>query len=166
MGIVRGIKGAFFTDGQAQGGDAVFAKNPGIKVVDTLYAGAYTSDAGFTATQNIITAHPGITGLWVDDDDLAVGAVKALQARGLLGKVAIVSTNGDAAIPLIRAKQVQFTSALCPINDGVRVMNSLAALLAGQAVSSYVAPDVRGITPANIASNNTWLANCAGMKGT
>jgi ABC-type sugar transport system substrate-binding protein len=161
IAIIRGIKGAFFTDGQAQGGDAVFKKYPGIKVVQTLYANAYTSGAGFTSTQNIITAHPGIKGLWVDDDDIAVGAAKALQARGLLKKVAIVSTNGDAALPLIRKGQVRFTSALCPSNDGVRVMNALAKLFAGQPVPSYVAPKIVGITPQNIKKYSKYLASCA-----
>ncbi|HVD78814.1 MAG TPA: substrate-binding domain-containing protein, partial [Vicinamibacteria bacterium] len=45
---------------------------------------------GLTVMENILTAHPEVRGVFATNDQMALGAMEALDARGLRGKVAIV----------------------------------------------------------------------------
>jgi ABC-type sugar transport system substrate-binding protein len=45
--------------------------------------------------QNIVTANPDIAGVFCKNDEMALGAVQAVNARSLSGKVAIVGIDGS-----------------------------------------------------------------------
>lgn len=59
----------------------------------------------YSVTQTALTAHPDINAIWSANDDMAIGALKAISAAGKTGKIAIVGTD---AIP----------EALAAIRDG------------------------------------------------
>jgi ABC-type sugar transport system substrate-binding protein len=49
-------------------------------------------------TEDLLTAQPGISGIWVHDDTMCVGVVQAIKAMGFEGKnIAVVSYNGSKA---------------------------------------------------------------------
>lgn len=57
---------------------AVIKKYPGIKVLDAKYAN-WNRDDGFKVMQDFLTRFKHIDAVWAQDDDIAVGVLKAIQ---------------------------------------------------------------------------------------
>lgn len=60
----------------------------------------FKRDQALNVMQNILTANPDLNGVFCQNDDMALGAVQAVKAKGLTGKVFIVGVDG---IPDARA---------------------------------------------------------------
>lgn len=48
----------------------------------------------FEKTSSMLVAHPDIDGIWAANDNMAMGALEALRAKGLAGKVKVVGVDG------------------------------------------------------------------------
>jgi ribose transport system substrate-binding protein len=161
VGIIRGIQGADFTEKMAEGGDPVFEGAEGIEVVDQQFAGAYTTEAGLTTAENMLTANPEIDGIWTDSDDQAVGAIQALEARGMLDKAVVVSTNGDpAGLRELQKGRLDWTEALCGVDDGFLAIDSMLKALNDEELPDRVQTKIVDVTPANIDQHIAELEKC------
>jgi ABC-type sugar transport system substrate-binding protein len=67
----------------------VASKYPGIKIVDVAYSEANPEKAA-TNVNNWLTKYPGLDGIFAIDGTNASGAAAALEAKGLVGQVALV----------------------------------------------------------------------------
>jgi ribose transport system substrate-binding protein len=67
----------------------VAAKYPGIEIVDVAYSEANPEKAA-TNVNNWLTKYPNLSGIFAIDGTNASGAAAALEAKGLVGKVALV----------------------------------------------------------------------------
>ncbi len=61
-------------------------------VADQITNGA--QGPGQTAMENILTAHPDVNLVWTINEPAALGAATAIKAKGLTGKIKIVSMDG------------------------------------------------------------------------
>ncbi|WP_123026700.1 sugar ABC transporter substrate-binding protein [Mycolicibacterium stellerae] len=120
VGYVHGIRGLTFSERQAEGAKEVFTANPGITLIDGPYAGQFSSDAGLTATENVLTAHPDVNALYFDNDDIALGGILAVQQRGRpMDSIVIIGTDGGApALEAVGAKTMDMTISLCGYATG------------------------------------------------
>jgi ABC-type sugar transport system substrate-binding protein len=120
VGYIHGIRGLTFSELQAQGAMEVFKANPGITVIDGPYAGEFSSDAGLTATENVLTANPDVDALYYDNDDIALGGILAVQQRGRsMDDIVIIGTDGgDPALDAINAGTLDMTVSLCGYATG------------------------------------------------
>lgn len=71
------------------------AEYPDVKLVDAQPAD-WQRAKGFSVASSMLVAHPNIDGIWAANDDMAMGALEALRARDLVGKVKV---SGVDAIP-------------------------------------------------------------------
>ncbi|HLO99425.1 MAG TPA: ABC transporter substrate-binding protein [Fimbriimonas sp.] len=78
--ILEGIPCTVNTD-RVEAAKEVFAKSPGIKILDSQ-SGMWNQDKAFTVTQTLLTKHAQVDAIWAQDDDMALGAEKALKAAG------------------------------------------------------------------------------------
>lgn len=160
IGIIRGIRGADFTEKQGAGAQGVFDKEKGIEVVAETYAGAYASDAGLKSAQNMLTANPDLDGLYIDNDDIAVGVVQAVEERNL--DLKMVSTDGTTAgLEAVKAGRLHYTQALCGVDDGKRAMDALERLFAGEQVEEQVQTKLFEVTPDNYDELEPELRKCS-----
>lgn len=53
---------------------------------------------GMAATENILTAHPDLNGLFASSEPSAVGAAQALKSRGLAGKIKFVGFDASEGL--------------------------------------------------------------------
>src|SRR5216683_341738 len=54
---------------------------------------------GLNVMQNLLVAHPDVTGVWSANDQMALGAVAALRSAGKIGQIPIVGVDGaDEAV--------------------------------------------------------------------
>ena len=89
VALISGVPGNESQDARAQGFIDAVAQVPGMKLVAQQPANSERS-LGLTVMENILTAHPEVKGVFATNDQMALGAMEALDARGLRGKVAIV----------------------------------------------------------------------------
>jgi ABC-type sugar transport system substrate-binding protein len=127
VGWIHGIRGLNFSEQQRIGGTPVFKSNSGITLVDGPYGGAFSSDAGLTATQNLLSRNPNLNAIYYDNDDLALGGIQALKGRGIdPSKVFIVGTDGGpVALAAVKKGSLNATYSLCGYAQGVRVIDIL-----------------------------------------
>lgn len=72
------------------------SENPKIQLLDQQTA-EWNRNKAFQVTQTLLTKHSGkVKGVWAANDDMALGALQALKAAGLQGKVPVV---GIDAVP-------------------------------------------------------------------
>jgi ribose transport system substrate-binding protein len=153
LAVIRGPSGIAFVQDDKAGLDRVLKKYPKIKVVFAQNSKDLSVGEGLRLAQDALTAHPNINGLWVEEDDLIVGAARALQARGLAGKVPVVTMDGDPkAFQLIKQGVVTLDAALPTYSWGINQMRILHAYLANKKpIPKYVPSKVVWATKANVA---------------
>jgi ribose transport system substrate-binding protein len=89
VALISGVPGNESQDARAQGFIDAVAQVPGMKLVAQQPANSERS-LGLTVMENILTAHPDVKGVFATNDQMALGAMEALDARGLRGQIAIV----------------------------------------------------------------------------
>lgn len=111
--VVVGLTSATATTnvGRLNGFEArVAAEYPGIQIVDVAYSASNPQTAN-SNVNNWLTKYPNLAGIFAIDGTNASGAAAALQAKGLVGKVALVGYDAyPANVDLL--KQGVFTALI------------------------------------------------------
>ncbi len=102
------------------------AKFPGIQIVADQANGSDSAKA-LSQTQNILSAHPDIKGIYAANQQGGEGAAQALSAASLGGKVHLISF--DASTPLISDLQSGIVDALVVQNPFKMGFDSLKAMV-------------------------------------
>jgi ribose transport system substrate-binding protein len=83
-------------------------KADGCDLVQVLQTRGLTVNEAVAQANDLLTAHPDIKAIYGMYDEAATGAVKALQTRNLVGKVAVVTADGSpTTIKLLRDGSIQ-----------------------------------------------------------
>ncbi|TAL97501.1 MAG: ABC transporter substrate-binding protein [Paraburkholderia sp.] len=83
-------------------------KADGCEVVQVLETHGLTVNEAVTQANDVLTAHPDVKAIYGMYDEAATGAAKALQTRGMIGKVAVVTADGSpTTIKLLRDGAIQ-----------------------------------------------------------
>jgi ribose transport system substrate-binding protein len=73
--------------------EKALGENPNIQLLDQQTA-EWNRNKAFQVTQTLLTKHGNkVKGVWAANDDMALGALQALKAAGLQGKVPIVGVD-------------------------------------------------------------------------
>ena len=90
-----------------QGFENELKKYPGLQLAAVQYDQSDISKA-LSDTENILTAHPGLKGIFAANEPGVIGAVHALQERGLAGKVKVVGfDNAPDEVSALANGQIQ-----------------------------------------------------------
>lgn len=82
VGILEGILSNEGAVKRTEGNETVLAKYPDIKIL-AKEAGDWQSDKGMSITENWLTAYgKGLTAILANNDNMAIGALQALEAAG------------------------------------------------------------------------------------
>lgn len=93
---LQGILDTSAAKDRFQGLQNALDENPGITLLDEQ-AADFDRTTAFNITKTLLTKHgDAITGVWAANDDMALGALQALEAAGRSGEVAVV---GIDAVP-------------------------------------------------------------------
>jgi inositol transport system substrate-binding protein len=95
IAVLRGPIGAYAEIGRFKGYESVFKNYPDIKVVFDQTAN-WSRDEGMSLMENWIQSGKQIDGVLAQNDEMALGALKAIEDSGLLGKIVV---GGVDAIP-------------------------------------------------------------------
>ena len=152
VALISGVPGNESQDERALGFiDAVASEYPNLKLV-AQQPGNSERALGLTVMENILTAHPNVKGVFATNDQMALGAMEALEARGLRGKVKIVGF--DATKEAVQATvdgRLAGSVAQNPFLMGQRGVEAALAALDGKPVEKRIDTGTELVTAANAA---------------
>jgi ribose transport system substrate-binding protein len=146
---LKGIPGASASRDRGQGFEQ--GLNSGnIKVVATAVADFDRAKA-LNETTNLLQGHPGLKGIFAENDEMALGAIKALGARA--GKdVVVVGFDGTPdGLKAIQEGTLAATVAQQPKLLGSKAVEQAVKAAKGEAVQQVVDVEVKVITKQNVA---------------
>jgi ribose transport system substrate-binding protein len=106
---IEGTPGASATVDRKKGFEAEIAKYSGIKVAASL-VGHYRRHEALQAMEDAITANPKIDAVYCHNDEMAFGAVQALEARGRKG--AIVTGMDGLQVTMVAVNEGKLTGTV------------------------------------------------------
>lgn len=166
VGVIHLIRGLAFTEEQWAGAKEVFDQNPGIEVVGEIYAGSASAEQGLDAAQNFLSSNPDLDAIYVDNDDLALGALRGVKDRNVdMDDITVVGTNGTPdAIRAVRRGELDLTIQLCGFRQGQRSVSALVDYVENGTEPSGPTPQEQ-LTPENVEQKAEELKNgCTGPK--
>ncbi len=92
--------------------------------------GDWNRQKALDSTAQLLVAHPNLKGLYVQNEDMAVGASIALERAGKTAQVAVVSANGAPyGLDLIRQGKLAYTNANPPSVASVMALRLLVGVI-------------------------------------
>ncbi|WP_086665931.1 substrate-binding domain-containing protein [Lentzea kentuckyensis] len=146
---LKGISGASASRDRGQGFEQ--GLNSGnIKVVATAVAD-FDRAKGLNETTNLLQGHPNLKGIFAENDEMALGAIKALGARA--GKdVMVVGFDGTPdGLKAIQDGTLVATIAQQPKLLGSKAVEQAVKAAKGEPVQQVVDVEVKVITKQNVA---------------
>ncbi|MDA8228122.1 MAG: sugar ABC transporter substrate-binding protein [Desulfitobacterium hafniense] len=128
--VLEGMLGNTAATDRAKGLEKYLAENPNLKVVNRDTANWDTKQA-LTLVETWLNKNPNVKGIWAANDNMATGAIQALDKAGLKGKVAVVGI--DATTDMIKAIDQGFATATVSSNGYLQGGYTLAILYAAWA---------------------------------
>jgi ribose transport system substrate-binding protein len=149
VALISGVPGNESQDARAKGFIDAVAEVPGMKVVAQQPANSERA-LGLTVMENILTAHPDVKGVFATNDQMALGAMEALDARGLRGQVAIVGFDAtkEAAQATVDGK-LAGSVAQNPRAMGQKGVEAALAALDGRPVDKRIDTGTELVTKEN-----------------
>lgn len=137
---------------RTKGCEDVVAKNPGMKVVK-VQAGNWYRDKGLSITEDWLQSGTGIDVICSNNDEMALGAIQALKAKGLAGgKVLVGGVDATAdALAAMKAGDLQVTVFQDAAGQGAGGVDAVIDLANGKAVDDYTDIPYQLVTPDNMA---------------
>lgn len=98
----------------------------------------FNRDKGFTVMQNIIQANKDIKGVFAHNDEMALGAVQALEAAGMKTVAVIGFDATDDAVAAVKAGRMKATVAQKPALIGSMAVDTAVKYLKGETVPAKI----------------------------
>lgn len=96
---IGGVGATQYVQKRKAGFESVMAENPGLLVVFNQDANGFNQEEGLRLAQDALTANPDLKAIWADSDALALGAVQALNERGISqDEVLVLGSDGEPIV--------------------------------------------------------------------
>lgn len=142
-------------------------KNPKLTLVASVPAD-WNRQKAFDQMQNLITSNPNLKAVFVQNEDMALGAIQALKQAGKEGDVAIVSQNGAPyGLESVAADGIKATVGWSPSQEAALAMRMLVENLRGkpQSFQLTITP-MKVITKDNVNEATPWEPTDASTQAT
>jgi len=134
---LQGILGTSAERDRETGFDQEIATASGIQVVARQTA-KFDRSTALNVMQNILQAHPDVTGVFAQNDEMALGALKAIQQAGKKN-IAIVGIDGEQeAVQDVQKGLLYADIAQQPTQEGVLGVDNALKLIKGESVDATV----------------------------
>ena len=151
IAVVKNVPGSASTMAREAGFEETLARDyPGIEIVDFKYCQSDRSLA-LQVSENMLTAHPNLDGMFASAEPATVGAAKALRNREMEEQVRLVgfdwtyTLERDFREGVVRALVVQD-----PFQIGRRAVQTVLAALRGETPPKRIDTDTHVVTLKNI----------------
>jgi ribose transport system substrate-binding protein len=133
VAMIEHAPGSASTMDRERGFKDVMAREfPGMKIVAEQYSMSDRAK-GMAATENILTAHPNLDGLFASSEPSSVGAAQALKSRGLAGKTRFVAfDSSEGLVEDLQAGVIDALVAQDPFKIGFEGVRAVTEKLNGK----------------------------------
>ncbi|MCC5895256.1 MAG: D-ribose ABC transporter substrate-binding protein [Alkalibacterium sp.] len=144
-GVVQleGVPGASATNERGEGFRNVADER--LNLLESQSANFNRSE-GLTVMENIIQSHSDIDAVFAQNDEMALGAMEALEAAGMTDVIVVGFDGNDDALDEIEAGRLDATIAQQPNEMGRIAVDTVYEYFAGGAVDSEIAAPLELIT--------------------
>lgn len=150
VAVIRGVLGVATQEDRLAGFREAIAKAPAVECVAVQPANSERA-LGMGVMENILTSHPDLRAVFATNDQMALGAMEAIAARRLTGKVALVGFDATReALRAVDAGQMSAVMAQYPERIGKRAIQEAIKAARGQAVEKYVDIGTALVTRENV----------------
>jgi len=133
-----------FLDGLKEGGFT--GKEAGLQQMQS-----YTADETFKFTQDMLTANPDMRGLFIQTDQPAIGALRAIKAARRNGEVLVAAFDGiPEFVDLLKSGDLVVSGMQQPFLMGVNSGEALLEVLDGKTPKTEITVPIVAITSSNI----------------
>lgn len=151
VGLIPFVKGAATSNMREEGFIKEIAKHKGIRLVSVLYSNSDVMQ-GMRATEDMLTAHPNLVGIFAANEGGAVGAARALELRRLGGRVKLVAFDAaPSEITALKSGTIQALIVQNPYRMGYDGVRSALKAIKGQKVDSRIDTGVTVVTMKNFS---------------
>lgn len=152
VGLIPFVSGAATSEQREAGFKQGLEKHAGVALVSTIYCDSDVAKA-VAATEDMLTKHPDLGGIFAANEAACIGAISALEAAGKKGQVKLVAFDASKEqIDGLRSGAVQALIVQKPFRMGYDGVATAIAHLQGNEVSKRVDTGVTVVTPENIDS--------------
>jgi ribose transport system substrate-binding protein len=165
VAIITGLLGRGDAEAYAEGFKAGLADNKQLTVVAQV-PGDWNRQKAQHAAQDLITAHPDLKALYVENEDMAIGAILALKRAGKLAQVMVVSCNGAPyGLEAIGNGEIQASNTCSPALEAVMGLRVLTGVIANKAEPGHLYYSLTVfVTKDNISDANPWVPDQSGIE--
>jgi len=151
VGIIGNAPGSASTIDRESGFKDTLAKEfPNVKIAAEQY-GMSDAAKGLAVTENILTAHPEVNGLFASAEPSSVGAAQALKSRGLAGKVKLVAfDSSEGLVADLTAGVIDALIAQDPFKIGYEGVKAVTEKLDGKSPAKKIDLSATVITKADL----------------
>ena len=147
---LEGIPGTSPTRDRGQGFEEVINAQDAVQLVSSQTANFLRTE-GLNVTENILQSNPGIKGIFAQNDEMAMGAVRALGGRAG-SEVKIVGFDGiEDALKAIQAGKMNATIAQQPDKIGSLGVENAMKVVGGKSVDKNIPVPVKLVSKENVS---------------
>ncbi|MCL2392431.1 MAG: sugar ABC transporter substrate-binding protein [Oscillospiraceae bacterium] len=141
--LLEGVPGAQTAIDRLDGAREALTSFPNINIVAQQSAD-FNRAIAMDVTQNLLQAHPNVTALWAANDEMALGALEAIDAAGLTGQIMVagIDATGDGRQAL-RDGRLAITCSTDPFMQGYYAVQAAAAVLRGESLPDVYTVPIR-----------------------
>ena len=150
VGLIPFVPGAATSIMREQGFREEIKKFPGIVLGAVDYSQSQV-DVAMRVTENMLTGHRDLKGIFAANESSAMGAVQALETRGLAGKVKLVAFDAaDSEIEALKRGSIQALIVQNPFAMGYLGVKAAVDKLNGKPVKKRIDTGVTVVTKENM----------------
>lgn len=151
IAVIRGVPGVETHESRLAGFRAAVSAAPGIQIVAEQPANSERALA-MTVMENVLTSRKDLDGVFATNDQMALGALEAIQARRLPKVPVIVAFDaGKEVLGQIRNGKIAAAVAQLPYQMGYQSVQAAARVLHGENIPARLDTGVKMVTGANVA---------------
>lgn len=147
--VLQGVAGTSASRDRGAGFAEGMKAFPGIQIV-AMQTANFDRAAALDVTTNLLQSNPGVTGVFAENDEMALGAVQALGAKAG-NEVKVVGFDGTTdGLAAIKAGTMVASIAQQPAKLGQLAVEQAAKILKGEKVDATVPVGVVTVNKTNI----------------
>ncbi|MEV0262019.1 substrate-binding domain-containing protein [Streptomyces sp. NPDC050617] len=148
--VLQGTAGTSASRERGQGFREGLKAYPGIKVAARQPAD-FDRAKGLDVTTNLLQAHPDVNGVFAENDEMGLGAVKALGAKAGTSVKVVAFDGTPDGLKAVRDGSLAATVAQQPKEVGRLAVRNAVRLAKGEKVGETVKVPVKVVTAKNVA---------------
>jgi ribose transport system substrate-binding protein len=151
VAVIRGILGVSTHEDRLTGFREAIARSHGISLVSVQPANSERA-LGMSVMENLLARHADLRAVFATNDQMALGAVEAIAARSLTGKIIVVGIDATAeALRAIDAGRLAADVAMHPEALGGKSVEAAIRAAKGQPVERMIGTGETLVTKQNAA---------------